>query len=117
MLHVRIKQARDAEHLFRRARRGFLELGAPFELAFVGLDLSELLKREQRWSDLQDLAADTFGRFRLLSADTESIAALSLWKDAVRMKQLDGEVVTDVREKLEQRMWRQRPTARRRRRR
>ena len=115
-LHVRIFLDLHAERLFRRARQGFLELGAPFELALVGLDLSELLKREQRWSDLQDLAADTFGRFRLLSADTESIAALSLWMDAVRMNQLDGDVVTDVRKKLEQRMWRQRPASRRRRR-
>ena len=95
-----------AERLFRRARQGFLELGAPFELALVGLDLSELLKREGRWSELEDLAAETFESDCLLSADTESIAALSLWMDAVRAKKLDDGVVADVRLKLEQRMWR-----------
>ena len=105
-LHVKIVLDLHAERLFRRARQGFLELGAPFELALVGLDLSLLLKREGRWPELEDLAAETFGRFRLLSADTESIAALSLWMDAVRAKKLDDEVVADVRLKLEKRMWR-----------
>ncbi len=114
-LHAEILLDRHAERLFWRARQGFLELGAPFELALVGLDLSELMRREGRWSDLEDLAAETFGRFRLLSADTESIAALSLWMDAVRAKRLDDEIVTDVRGKLEKRMWRHRPGGRRRR--
>ena len=113
-LHVKISLDRHAERLFWRARQGFLELGAPYELALVGLDLSQLLKREERWSELEDLAAETFGRFRLLSADTESIAALSLWMDAVRAKKLDDEVVADVREKLETRMWRHLPRGRRR---
>ncbi len=115
-LHAKIFLDVHAERLFRRARQGFLELGAPFELALVGLDLSELLKREQRWPELEDLAAETFGRFRLLSADTEAIAALSQWMDAVRAKRLDREVVTDVRQRLEGRMWRHRAGGRRRRR-
>ncbi|MCP3959940.1 MAG: hypothetical protein GY719_19010 [bacterium] len=107
MIYVKVCLERHGERLFWRAREGFLDVGAPFELALVGLSLSEVLCRQERWGDLKELAADTFGRFRLLSADTESIAVLSLWMDAVRAQKLEDQVIADVRQKLERRMRRQ----------
>lgn len=114
ILHSRVYTDRYGERLFDRARHGLFEVGAPLELGLVSLDLAALLQRQDRWKELEDLAADTFGRFRMLAADTEATAAISMWMDAVRAKKLQKELVGEVRDKLEERMWRQRPTRRKR---
>ncbi len=106
-LCLRLALGRHAERLFWRARQGFLKLGAPFEIAMVALELSVPLHQEGRWSELEELAADTWKRFRLLSADTQAIAALSVWMDAVQMKKLDECLISESRTKLQGRLVRQ----------
>ncbi|MCP4203967.1 MAG: hypothetical protein GY769_18775 [bacterium] len=106
----------EGERLFKKAQLGFDKFGAPFEYARVALDRSALLRFARRWPELQELAADTFRRFRELEADDEALAALRLWLDATQARELTEELIVDVGEKLEERARRRRPQPRRRRR-
>ncbi len=74
---------RRAEQALKVARRGFVRLGAPWEIALVSLELAAIYRLWGQWGDLEALAEDTFRRFRELSGDYEAISALSLWLDAV----------------------------------
>ena len=75
-----------AEAAFNRARGGFIQLRAPWEIALVGLDLAALYRSLGRWDDLFAVASDTFQRFRRLSGNTQAVAALSLCIDAARAR-------------------------------
>lgn len=75
-----------AAKLMKMALEGFQALKLPWEIALVGLDLAALRHVCGEWDKLEELAADTYGRFRLLAADTKAIAALSLWNDAVKAR-------------------------------
>ena len=98
---IKLGSARHGEALLRRAREGFRDVGAPFEMALAGLDLSELYRKERRWAELAELASDTFQRFERLSADTEAVAALSLWLKAAGRARLGGELIHKVRCQLD----------------
>lgn len=75
-----------AEKAFKRAREGFIQLRAPWEIALVGLDLAAHYRAAGRWEDLFAVAFDTLQRFRLLSGNTQAVAALSLCVDAARAR-------------------------------
>ena len=84
-----------AEKLFRRALEGFEALRMPWEVALVGLDLAALLHLCGEYAQLEKVAASTFERFRTLSgADRHTLAAFSLWVDAVKQRKwIPGEGV------------------------
>ncbi len=75
-----------AETAFLRAREGFIQLGAPWEIALVGLELAALYRSLGRWDDLFAIAFDTLQRFRRLSGNTQAVAALSLCVDAAQAR-------------------------------
>ncbi len=102
-VYIRLKRPNSAEKRFNVARRGFVRLEVPWELALVSLDLAALYRASERWPELEALAADTFGRFRELAADFEAIGALSLWVDAVEARRGVKAAITAARETLEAR--------------
>ncbi len=75
-----------AEQAFKVARRGFIRLRLPWEIALVSLDLCALHHDCGEWTELESLAADTYERFRALSGNTQALAALSLCVDAARAR-------------------------------
>ncbi len=75
-----------AEQAFKVARRGFLRLRLPWEIALVSLDLCTLHRDCGEWLALESLAADTCRRFRALSGNTQALTALSLCVDAARAR-------------------------------
>ncbi len=76
-----------AERLFHRALEGFEALQLPWEVALVGLDLAALLHLCGEFAELEKIARSTYQQFRLLSgADRQTLAALSLWVDAVKRR-------------------------------
>ncbi len=95
---------RRAEQAFKVARRGFVRLDTPWEIALVSLDLAALYRSRSAWKSLEDLAADTFGRFRELCGDFEAIAALSLWVDATQARRGVKAAIGAARETIEARM-------------
>ena len=100
-----------AERRFTKALEVLKQFRAPFDVALVSLDLSVLYHQENRWSKLEELAKDTYRRFRELSADSEAIAALSLWSDSIMMRTLTEGVIVDVQARVESRMGHQSPPA------
>ncbi len=93
-----------AEQCFQVARRGFIRLGVPWEIALVSLDLCALHRDCGEWSELETLAADTYRRFRELSGNTQAIAALSLCVDAARAGRGVKAAIAAARELVEARM-------------
>ncbi len=75
-----------AERCFQVARGRFIELRAPWEIALVSLDLCLLHQEHGEWPELEVLAADTCRRFRVLSGNTQAVAALSLCVNAAQAR-------------------------------
>ncbi|MCP3961163.1 MAG: hypothetical protein GY719_25230 [bacterium] len=89
---------RRAERAFRIALEGFRALQLPWEIALVGLDLGEILHLAREWGALAELAGETYKRFRVLSGDTEALAALSQWVSAIQAQNLSDEITGKARE-------------------
>ncbi|MCP3962328.1 MAG: hypothetical protein GY719_31175 [bacterium] len=102
LIHIRLGRTERAERLFRKALAGFEKFEAPYETALVGLDLSALLRFERRWGELEQLTDKTYRRFRELREDTEAVASLRLWIEAAQMRTLTEELITEVKEKIEE---------------
>ena len=95
---------RSAERLFVKARKGFLQLDAPYEIALSSLDLSLLLAYDGRWTELKSLALETCTRFKALAEDGKALEALLLWQQAVEAESLERTLLCDVRETVIARM-------------
>lgn len=102
LAYDRVFLARGAERYFKRALDGLSDL--PFDRSLVALDLSALYHRERQWQQLERLASETFLRFRELSGNTEALASLSLWRDAVAAGKLSKKVLSKVRKTIETRI-------------
>ncbi len=103
-VYLRLERSDRSEKRFKVALRGFVRLEAPWEAALVSLDLAALYRAGERWEELEDLAADTFGRFRELCADFEAIGALSLWVDAIEARRGVKAAIAGTREVVAARM-------------
>ncbi len=110
MVFIRLGKMDQAEQRYRKARAGLIHFGVPYSIALVSLDLSALLRFAKRWPELEELAADTFSRFRELGEDEEAVAALKLWLDATEARTLTEELITEVKDTVQERMDR-RPSA------
>ena len=95
------------EQRLKRALAGFSKFQVPYETALVSLDLSGLYRFQKRWLELEELAAETYRRFRDLREDGESLAALKLWLEAVQSRSLSEELISEVKTTLEARMRRE----------
>ncbi len=95
---------RRAEQAFWVARRGFVRLDAPWEIALVSLDIAGIHRLYGQWHELEALAEDTFRRFRELSGDFESISALGLWLEAAQAREGARVAMSDAQQTLQARM-------------
>ncbi len=95
--------AHEAEQALKRALHGFLYLRVPWEIALVGLDLAQLYRDLGRWDELLELTLETLQRFRILSGDTQTVAALGLIVDAVRAQENVEAVIVAAREVMRKR--------------
>ncbi len=102
-VYVKLRLVQRAGRRFKTARKGFIRLEVPWEIALVSLDLASLYRTGEQWELLDTLAVDTFGRFRELCGDYEAIAALSMWVDAVEARQGVSAAIGKAREKVEAR--------------
>ncbi len=81
----RLGSHNKAARLYRRALEGFTILVMPWESALVSLDLAAMLHLCGEFDALEEIASTTYQQFAALSgADTQTLAALSLWLSAVR---------------------------------
>ncbi|MCP3957421.1 MAG: hypothetical protein GY719_06180 [bacterium] len=95
---------RYAERLLLRTLKAFLKLGAPFEAALVGLEVSVIYLQEGQWTKLRELAEDTYKRFRELSADKEAVATLKLWVEGAKKRTLSEASISSALSAIEKRI-------------
>ncbi len=107
---IRLGKMDQGEQRYRKARAGLIHFGVPYSIALVSLDLSALLRFGKRWPELEELAADTYQRFRELGEDEEALAALKLWLDAAQARTLTEELITEAKDTVQEQMAR-RPAA------
>ena len=69
--------------LMRKARQGFRELGEPFELAMISLDLAGLYLESGELEEYAELVADTY-EFLESFGDAKLLKALSSWSRGLR---------------------------------
>ncbi len=105
-IFVRRGSTERAERNYRKALQGFIKFQTPYEIALVGLDLSSLFRFSKRWVELEELAADTYRRFRDLQEDAEALAALKLWLEGARARSLTIEIISDLEARLTARIQR-----------
>ncbi len=110
-LFIRLGKVDQGEQRYRKALAGLIHFGVPYSIALVSLDLSALLRFAGRWPELEELAADTYQRFRELGEDEEALAALKLWHDAAQARTLTEALITEVKETVQEQMDRRPPAA------
>ncbi len=103
-IYVRRGSTERAERSYRKALQGFVKFQTPYEIALVGLDLSSLFRFSKRWAELEELAAETYRRFRELQEDAEALAALKLWLEAAQARSLTIDMISETKASLAERM-------------
>ncbi len=102
-IYLRMGRLDRAEKRFNVARRGFVRLELPWELALVSLDLAALYRAGEGSGELGALAADTSGRSRGRCAAFPSPAAFGLGGEAAEARHGVKAAIAAAREKLEAR--------------
>ncbi len=100
---MRFGSTRRGEAAFKSARRGFIEMGVPFEFALVSLDLGRYLYRSRELEELKSLAVETQQLFSTLCADSQANQALVIWRDAVLARTVSTEAFANTWQAVQQR--------------
>ena len=103
-IHVRRGSTERAERCYKKALQGFVKFQTPYQIALTSLDLSSLYRFSKRWAELEELAADTYRRFRELQEDAEALAALQLWLEGARKRSLTVEMISELKIGFAERM-------------
>jgi len=82
-----------AEGALQEARKGFIQLSLPYEVALVSLDLSHLYLITGNLVEVQELASEMVTFFRSRGIAREAVAALLLFRDAARREQATVDLV------------------------
>ena len=91
----------EAERALSSACNGYIELGIPFDAAFVGLELADLYLEQGRTTEVRKLSAKLMRAFEALETPTEAMAAVALFRKAVERDALTATLLSDVRSRLE----------------
>jgi tetratricopeptide (TPR) repeat protein len=90
-----------AEGALQEARRGFLELSLPYEMALVSLDLAELYLETGETGKVATLATEAAAFFQSRQIHRDALAAFLLLRDAAGRDQVTLDLVRKVGEFLE----------------
>lgn len=90
-----------ADQAFREVRASFGEIGLPYELALVSLELSSLWLEQGRTREILALLDETVAVFRERGIRREAIAALLMLREAVAMERVTAALLQVVASELE----------------
>lgn len=96
-----LRRSELAEGALQEARRGFLELSLPYEMALVSLDLAELYLETGKTREVARLASEVVAFFQSRQIHRDALAALLLFRDAARRDQVTVGLVRKVGDLLE----------------
>lgn len=91
-----IGQPEKAEELLLKARAGFQEQDAAYEVALVSLELAGLYADQGRTAEMKRLAEEMVPIFSSRQIHREALAALSLWCQAVQAETAGAELAAQV---------------------
>lgn len=91
-----IGQPERAEELLLKARAGFQEQDAAYEVAIVSLELAGLYAEQGRASEMKKLAEEMVPIFSSRQIHREALAALALWCQAVQTESAGAELAAQV---------------------
>ncbi len=94
MICMRFGSTRRGMRALNHARRGFIDMEAPFEMALVSLAIGEHLMKDRSYNELRELACDTVRRFEEMCTDQKTSRALFIWKESVAAKTVSAQVFT-----------------------
>jgi tetratricopeptide (TPR) repeat protein len=86
----------ESEMLLRAVLERFAELDCPYEVAIVHLDLAEICIAQNRWTDVEKIAAALLTICNASGVDTEGIAAIQLLKEAATRRQITSQALLDA---------------------
>lgn len=89
---------------FQVARRGFIRLALPYEIALVSLDLTAAHLFCEQHSEAVEIAEEAFEHVSVLETDREAIAVLRLWLEAASRQQLTQRITATTRQMIEARI-------------
>ncbi len=92
MIMIRFGSTRRGEAALASARKGFIEMQAPFDMAMVSLELGRYLHRSRQFTKLRSLAVQTLQLFQAQCRDRRASQALAHWSQAVLAQTLSREV-------------------------
>lgn len=91
-----IGQPQAAEELLLKARAGFQEQDASYEVALVSLELAGLYADQGRTAEMKRLAEEMVPIFSSRQIHREALAALGLWCQAVKTETAGAELAAQV---------------------
>ncbi|HET9228789.1 MAG TPA: hypothetical protein VFR31_19070 [Thermoanaerobaculia bacterium] len=103
-------QMDKAEELLGATRTGFVELNNLYDVALVSLDLAILYTEQGRTLELKQLASEMVPIFFTLRVQRETLAAFTLWKQAVDAETAGIELSTRFASSLKRSRYEQPPT-------
>ncbi len=99
----RFGSTRRGEAALRTARRGFIEMKAPLDMALVSVTLGQYLYRNHRSSELRALARETETLFWTMCSDTNARRAVRLWKQSLQARTVSAQAFTAAWKVIQQR--------------
>lgn len=101
MISRALRRPELAEGALQEARRGFLELAMPYEMAGVSLELAELYLETGRTREVARLASEAVAFFQSRQIHRDALAALLLLRDAARRDEATIDLVHEIGDRLE----------------
>jgi tetratricopeptide (TPR) repeat protein len=85
-------QPKKAENLLLAAKAGFIAQASPYDTALVSLDLANLYAEQGRMAELKRLAEEMVPIFSSCQIHRETLAAFTLWRQAVQAEEAGTEL-------------------------
>lgn len=89
-------QSDRAEEIFQTAKARFLDMNSAYDVALVSLDLAGLYTEQGRTAELKRLAEEMVPIFASLQIHRETLAAFTLWQQAVHAETAGVELTARV---------------------
>ena len=103
-------QPDKAEEFLLAAHAGFLEVSSSYDVALVSLDLAGLYTEQGRTTELKRLAEEMVPIFASLQIQRETLAAFTLWQQAVHAETVGVELTARVASALKRTRYDQTPS-------
>lgn len=99
-----------AEEIFQAAKVRFLNMSSAYDVALVSLDLAGLYTEQGRTAELKRLAEEMVPIFASLQIQRETLAAFTLWQQAVQAETAGVELTARIASSLKRARYDQTPS-------